>query len=353
MDIVPAQQNIVPHREKLDSTGAYNFYRLNNPSYNQINTKVKNRMDGMRMNKLSALITEMRNEHSTNIDMMTTSEILNVIHEEDRKVANKIQAVLPQVEMAVDSIYHALKNGGRLFYVGAGTSGRLGILDAVECPPTFSTPPELVQAVIAGGTGAIEKAVEGAEDSEYLGEQDLKKRGLIEIDVVVGIAASGRTPYVVGALRYAKSIGASTISLSSNKNAVISKIADVPIEVITGPEVITGSTRMKAATAHKLILNMLTTTTMIKLGKVYENLMVDVKVSNEKLKERAITIVSFITGVSHEKASDILKITDNEVKPAIVMIKAGVSLDEAKDAIQSANGFVRKAVDIALAKGGA
>nr|WP_029190994.1 N-acetylmuramic acid 6-phosphate etherase [Ornithinibacillus scapharcae] len=305
------------------------------------------------MNKLSALITEMRNEHSTNIDMMTTSEILNVIHEEDRKVANKIQAVLPQVEMAVDSIYHALKNGGRLFYVGAGTSGRLGILDAVECPPTFSTPPELVQAVIAGGTGAIEKAVEGAEDSEYLGEQDLKKRGLIEIDVVVGIAASGRTPYVVGALRYAKSIGASTISLSSNKNAVISKIADVPIEVITGPEVITGSTRMKAATAHKLILNMLTTTTMIKLGKVYENLMVDVKVSNEKLKERAITIVSFITGVSHEKASDILKITDNEVKPAIVMIKAGVSLDEAKDAIQSANGFVRKAVDIALAKGGA
>lgn len=306
----------------------------------------------MRMNKLSVLITEMRNEHSTNIDTMTTSEILTVMNEEDKRIALAVQAVLPQVEQAVDMIYQSLKNGGRLFYVGAGTSGRLGILDAVECPPTFSTPPDLVQAVIAGGSGAIEKAIEGAEDNEKLGAQDLKDRDLLEVDVVVGIAASGRTPYVAGALQYANRIGASTISLSSNKNAIISRLADVSIEVITGPEVITGSTRMKAATAHKQILNMLTTTTMIKMGKVYENLMVDVKVSNEKLMERAISIVSTITGVTDDQASETLKITENEVKPAIVMLKAGVSLEEAKAAIHTANGFVRKAIEIALAKGG-
>lgn len=306
----------------------------------------------MRMNKLSALVTEMRNEHSMTIDNMSTSEILSVINNEDLKVALAVQQVLPEVEQAVEKIYYSLKNGGRLFYVGAGTSGRLGILDAVECPPTYSTPPELVQAVMAGGKKAIEKAVEGAEDSEELGANDLAERGLTEIDVVVGIAASGRTPYVAGALKYAKKIGAATVSLTSNKNAVISQIADVKIEVETGPEVITGSTRMKAATAHKLILNMLTTTTMIKIGKVYENLMVDVKVSNLKLQERAINIVSTITGVSYEVAKEALTKSNNEVKPAIVMLKAKVTLKEAKDAIEVANGFVRKAIDIAEARGG-
>lgn len=304
------------------------------------------------MNKLSALVTEMRNEHSMTIDNMSTSEILSVINNEDLKVALAVQQVLPEVEQAVEKIYYSLKNGGRLFYVGAGTSGRLGILDAVECPPTYSTPPELVQAVMAGGKKAIEKAVEGAEDSEELGANDLAERGLTEIDVVVGIAASGRTPYVAGALKYAKKIGAATVSLTSNKNAVISQIADVKIEVETGPEVITGSTRMKAATAHKLILNMLTTTTMIKIGKVYENLMVDVKVSNLKLQERAINIVSTITGVSYEVAKEALTKSNNEVKPAIVMLKAKVTLKEAKDAIEVANGFVRKAIDIAEARGG-
>lgn len=299
------------------------------------------------MNKLSALVTEMRNEHSMAIDNMSTGEILSVINNEDFKVAQAVQQVLPQVEQAVEKIYHSLKNGGRLFYVGAGTSGRLGILDAVECPPTYSTPPDLVQGVMAGGMKAIEKAVEGAEDSEELGAHDLEERGLTEIDVVVGIAASGRTPFVAGALKYAQKIGAATISLTSNANAIISQFADVNIEVVTGPEVITGSTRMKAATAHKLILNMLTTTTMIKIGKVYENLMVDVKVSNHKLKERAINIVSTITNVSYEKAKETLEQSNNEVKPAIVMIKAKVTLEEAKNVIDQANGFVRKAIEIA------
>jgi N-acetylmuramic acid 6-phosphate etherase len=301
----------------------------------------------MRMNKLSALTTEMRNAHSMTIDNMSTGEILSVINNQDMKVALAVQQVMPQIEKAVEKVYHSLKNGGRLFYVGAGTSGRLGILDAVECPPTFSTPPELIQAVMAGGTKAIEKAVEGAEDSEELGAKNLEERELTEIDVVVGIAASGRTPYVVGALKHAQKIGAATVSLTSNQNAVISQFAEVNIEVDTGPEVITGSTRMKAATAHKLILNMLTTTTMIKIGKVYENLMVDVKVSNHKLKVRAINIVSTITNVSYEKAKETLEQSNNEVKPAIVMIKANVSLEKAKHAIQSANGFVRKAIEIA------
>ncbi|SET06870.1 N-acetylmuramic acid 6-phosphate etherase [Oceanobacillus limi] len=303
------------------------------------------------MSKLSTLTTEQRNDKTKSIDNMTTAEILTTINDEDRKVATAIQKVIPQVEATVEAVYQSLKNGGRLFYVGAGTSGRLGILDAVECPPTYSTPPELVQAVMAGGTKAIEKAVEGAEDSETLGANDLKERNVTELDVVIGIAASGRTPYVIGALKYAKEIGASTASLSSNEGSMISRFADINIEVLTGPEVITGSTRMKAATAHKLILNMITTTTMIKIGKVYENLMVDVKVSNQKLKERAISIVSTITDVSYERAKETLKKTNFEVKPAIVMIKANTSLNKAKHSIQKADGFVRKAIDLALSGG--
>ncbi|MEN2768662.1 N-acetylmuramic acid 6-phosphate etherase [Ornithinibacillus xuwenensis] len=299
------------------------------------------------MNNLSALVTEMRNKQSTAIDNMTTSEMLSVISNEDLMVALAVQAVLPQVEQAVEAIYQALKNGGRLFYVGAGTSGRLGILDAVECPPTYSTPPDLIQGVIAGGSTAIEQAVEGAEDSEELGARDLEKRGLTEIDVVVGIAASGRTPYVVGALKYAGEIGAATISLTSNKHSIISQFATVNIEVETGPEVITGSTRMKAATAHKMVLNMLSTASMIKIGKVYENLMVDVKVSNHKLKERAINIVSTITDVTYEQAKETLAQTNYEVKPAIVVLKTEVTTEAAKNALELANGFVRKAIEIA------
>jgi len=296
------------------------------------------------MEGLTTLTTEQRNPQTMELDQMNTAHILNTMNQADMLVAKKVQDVLPQIEDAVELIYTSLKQGGTLFYVGAGTSGRLAILDAVECPPTFSTPPKMVQGVIAGGDQAFIKAVEGAEDDERVGEADLRARDLTEIDVVVGIAASGRTPYVTGALKYAQSIGASTVSLTSNKDAKISQHADVKIEVITGPEVLTGSTRLKAATAHKLILNMLSTTTMIKVGKVYENLMVDVKVSNFKLKERAKNIIATITGVSIERAGIILDKANLEVKPAIVMIQTHVSYEEAKQLIEEANGFVRQAI---------
>lgn len=302
------------------------------------------------MEKLSALTTEMRNEKSTNIDDMSTKNILTLINNEDMTVAKRIQDLLPEIEKTVEVVCESFKSGGRLFYVGAGTSGRLGILDAVECPPTFSTSPELVQAVMAGGMKAIEKAVEGAEDSEEIGAKDLAERKLTAKDVVIGIAASGRTPYVIGALNYANQVGASTVSLSSNENSVIGQYADIKIDVLTGPEVITGSTRMKAATAHKLILNMITSASMIKMGKIYENLMVDVSVSNIKLKERAKGILSTITKIPYAETERFLELANYEVKPAIVMIKADVTYQEAKDYIAEADGFVRKAIELASHK---
>ncbi|MCC3356351.1 N-acetylmuramic acid 6-phosphate etherase [Bacillus sp. REN16] len=299
------------------------------------------------MLKIAALTTESRNENSTTIDKMSTGEILRTINDEDKTVAYSVEAVLPDIAATVDIVHTSLLNGGRLFYVGAGTSGRLGILDAVECPPTYSTPPELVQGIMAGGMIALVEAVEGAEDDTHQGAKDLAEKKLTRLDVVVGIAASGRTPYVIGVLQYAKKIGAKTISLSSNQDSMISKYADVVIDVATGPEVVTGSTRMKAATAHKLILNMITTSTMIKLGKVYENLMVDVNPSNVKLKERAKNIVSTITNESYERVEEVLEHSNFEVKPAIVMIKAGVNFETAKSCIQMSNGFVRNAIEIA------
>ncbi|WP_217589349.1 N-acetylmuramic acid 6-phosphate etherase [Lentibacillus saliphilus] len=299
------------------------------------------------MNKLSTLTTEMRNSNSSNIDTKSTMEILKVINAEDMTVAQSVQAVLPQIGDVVEAVYESLKQGGRLFYVGAGTSGRIGILDAVECPPTFSTTPDVVQAVMAGGTQAFIEAVEGAEDDEGLGAKDLEERGLTELDVVIGIAASGRTPYVIGSLNYARQLGAKTVSLSSNTGSEISKCADISIEVMTGPEVLTGSTRMKAATAHKMILNMVTTASMIKIGKVYENLMVDLKVSNQKLKERAKNIVATITHISYFEAEHILERSNYEVKPAIVMIKTGVPYKQAVAVIDEAKGFVRQAIELA------
>lgn len=299
------------------------------------------------MKNLSTLATEMRNENSMNIDTMSTKDVLATINNEDLRVAEKVRDVLPDIEKAVEAVYHALAKGGKLFYVGAGTSGRLGILDAVECPPTFSTPPDLVQGVIAGGSDAIYTAVEGAEDDEAEGARDLKARDMSERDVVVGIAASGRTPYVLGALKYAQGLGATAISLSSNINTEISQHADVQIEVETGPEVLTGSTRMKAASAHKMILNMITTSSMIKIGKVYENLMVDVKVSNKKLKERAKNIIATVTQASYKEISDTLEKTDNQVKPAIVMLMGGVSHQDAERYIEAADGYVRKAAELA------
>ncbi|MDQ0246629.1 N-acetylmuramic acid 6-phosphate etherase [Bacillus fengqiuensis] len=296
--------------------------------------------------KLTLLTTESRNDQTMHIDTADTTEILRIMNEEDQKIALAVQQVLPDVGVAVKFAYESLKNGGRLIYIGAGTSGRLGVLDAVECPPTFSTDPDMVQGIMAGGEKAFVKAVEGAEDKEELGAQDLKDIHLTANDTVIGIAASGRTPYVTGALQYARSVGAKAVALSCNKNSLISQAADHSIEVVVGPEVLTGSTRLKAATAHKMILNMISTTTMIHLGKAYENLMVDVHVSNYKLKERAINIICKITGVPYEQAKETLETAHNEVKTAIVMLEADKGYDAAKELLEQANGYVRKAVEL-------
>jgi len=293
---------------------------------------------------LELLTTESRNEHSMQIDTANPMDILRIMNEQDQLVALAVKEVLPDVEAAVQFVFESFQKGGRLIYLGAGTSGRLGVLDAVECPPTFSTDPEMVQGLMAGGEGAFLKAVEGAEDDPELGVSDLQSLGLTKNDTVIGIAASGRTPYVIGALRYARSIGAKTVSLSCNKNAAISKEADQSIEVIVGPEVLTGSTRLKSGTAHKMILNMISTSSMILLGKAYDNLMVDVHVSNQKLKERAIGIIRKITGVSYEMASEALEKADLQVKTAIVMIKTNTTKQEAEQLLVEANGYVKTAI---------
>lgn len=295
--------------------------------------------------QLTLLITESQNKQTMKIDTASTKEILNVMNKEDQKVALAVQEVLPDVEVAVEFVSESFQKKGRLIYVGAGTSGRLGVLDAVECPPTFSTNPNQVQGLMAGGEKALVKAVEGAEDKEELGAADLQKIHLNERDTVIGIAASGRTPYVIGALRYAKSVKAKTVALSCNGNSLIGKEADHSIEVVVGPEVLTGSTRLKAASAHKMILNMISTAAMIKVGKAYENLMIDVHVSNEKLKERAIGIICEITGVSYEQASQTLEEANNEVKTAVVMIKTNEIYDTAKLLLNNAGGYVRKAIE--------
>ncbi|MFK9091830.1 N-acetylmuramic acid 6-phosphate etherase [Bacillus salipaludis] len=294
--------------------------------------------------KLELLTTESRNEHSMQIDTAKPMDILRIMNEQDQLVALAVNEVLPEVEAAVKFVFESFKNGGRLIYLGAGTSGRLGVLDAVECPPTFSTDPEMVQGLMAGGEGAFIKAVEGAEDDPELGVNDLKALDLTKHDTVIGIAASGRTPYVIGALSYARSIGAKTVALSCNKNAAISKEADQGIEVIVGPEVLTGSTRLKSGTAHKMILNMISTSSMILLGKAYDNLMIDVHVSNQKLKERAIGIIRKITGVSYEMALETLEKADLQVKTAIVMIKTNTTKQEAEQLLAEANGYVKTAI---------
>lgn len=293
---------------------------------------------------LDLLTTETRNERSMQIDLANPMEILRIMNDEDARVALAVKECLPDVEKAVTFVYESFQKGGRLIYIGAGTSGRLGVLDAVECPPTFSTDPEMVQGLMAGGEGAFIKAVEGAEDAPELAVSDLKKLRLTDLDTVIGIAASGRTPYVIGGLRYARSIGAKTVALSSNKNAAISKEADQSIEVIVGPEVLTGSTRLKAGTAHKMILNMISTSSMILLGKAYENLMVDVHVSNHKLKKRAVGIIMKITGASYEKALETLETADMQVKTAIVMIMAKTTKQEAEKLLEEANGYIRRAI---------
>lgn len=304
------------------------------------------------MEKLSLLTTEESNPKSASLDEMKTAEILKTMNEEDQTIALAVQKVLPQIEQTVEGVVSAFKAGGRLIYTGAGTSGRIGVLDAVECPPTFSTPTELVQAVLAGGQGAMFTAVEGAEDDELLGASDLGKLNITKNDVVIGIAASGRTPYVKGGLVYANSCGATTVALSSNESSLIGKYADIKIEVVTGPEVLTGSTRLRAATAHKMVLNMITTASMVKTGKVYKNLMVDLNASNYKLRERAKQMVCTVTEVSYEKAEAVLEMTDFDVKLAIVMIFTGVGKNEAEQLILASGGFVREAVKTATIKEG-
>lgn len=296
------------------------------------------------MNGLEKLATERSNPKTSKLDSMSVKEIIKTMNEEDQTVAIAVAKVLPQIEDAIHIVYDKLSKGGRLFYVGAGTSGRIGLLDAVECPPTFSTSPQMVQAVLAGGLSAVMVAVEGAEDDKELGENDLIQKKITSSDVVIGIAASGRTPYVAGALSYAQSIGAKTISLTSNVQAAISRFANVAIEVETGPEILTGSTRLKAATAHKMVLNMISTATMIQLGKVYQNLMVDVHASNFKLKERAKRIVCEATNVTNEEAEKALAETQFNVKQAIVMLLTEFTADEVAELLDKTDGKVRAAI---------
>lgn len=293
---------------------------------------------------IKKLSTEGRNPETTDLDEMSPLEIVSVMNQEDEKVPAAIKPELPKIAQAVEKISASFKQGGRLFYVGAGTSGRLGVLDAAECVPTFGTDPDMVQGLIAGGSKAMTLAVEGAEDDVELGGQDLKARKLSDKDVVVGIAASGRTPYVVGALDYAKEIGADTIALSCNQNAVISQHADTKIEVVVGPEVLSGSTRLKSGTAQKMVLNMLSTAAMVRVGKTYGNLMVDVKPTNKKLVQRSINIIVEVTGVSADIAETTLQKADFSVKDAIVMISNKMDQTAAKKKLVESGGFVRQAI---------
>jgi N-acetylmuramic acid 6-phosphate etherase len=294
---------------------------------------------------LSNLTTERRNDATMNLDELSVETAAQLMNQEDQKVAPSVEKTLPQIAQAVKQIIQAFNHGGRLIYMGAGTSGRLGVLDAAECVPTFGVSKEMVVGLIAGGAQAMTVAVEGAEDSLTLGPQDLQELNLTENDAVVGIAASGRTPYVIGGLKYAASVGAATISLACNPNAAISKYAKTAIEVDCGPEFLTGSTRLKSGTAQKLILNMLSTLSMIGIGKVYNNLMVDVKATNEKLVERAKQIVMQATGVSYAEAEHYLDEANLSVKTAIVMAKTGTNKKQAEQRLAAADGFVKKSIE--------
>lgn len=296
------------------------------------------------MENLQGLMTEEKNSNTADLDCLSSREIVQRMNDEDKKVPHAVENVLDEVAKAVDIIVASLENEGRLFYFGAGTSGRLGILDASECPPTFGTPPELVQGVIAGGQKAMVRAVEGAEDSAELGRDDVRIHGVTERDVVVGIAASGRTPYVLGALKEAQAIGAKTISVSCNETAIINEGVDVAIGVVVGPEVLTGSTRLKAGTAQKLVLNMLTTASMIRLGKVYGNLMVNVQATNQKLRERVKRIIMEVTGVSYMEAEKLSTLADGDAKTAILMRLTGTSREEAMRLLKLTKGRIREAI---------
>ncbi|MFF9391366.1 N-acetylmuramic acid 6-phosphate etherase [Streptomyces griseoluteus] len=295
---------------------------------------------------LSTLGTETRNERTTDLDRMPIDELLAVMNAEDQSVALAVRDALPQIAPAVEAAADSLRRGGRLIYVGSGTSGRLGLLDAVECPPTFGTPPEQVVGLLSGGPDAFAVAVEGAEDQPSAAAADLDEIAVNERDIVVGLAASGRTPYVIGGLRHAASRGAATVSVACNRDAIISRHADFPIEVLTGPEVLTGSTRLKAGTAQKMVCNMLSTAAMVRLGKVYGNLMVDVKASNEKLVDRIHRMVVQATGADSEAAAEALRKADGHAKTAIVMLSAGTTREDALRRLDEADGDTRLAIHL-------
>lgn len=294
---------------------------------------------------LSRISTEQRNSRTGEIDTLSTLDMLHVINREDAAVVPAVAAQLQQIARAVDGIVARMQNGGRLIYIGAGTSGRLGVLDASECPPTFNTPPELVVGLIAGGDFALRHAVERVEDSPEEGESALQEVGLTDRDAVVGIAASGRTPFVLGAIEYGRKIGALTIGVCNSANAPLSASVDIPIAVLSGPEVITGSTRLKSGSAQKLVLNMLSTASMIRLGKTYGNLMVDVQPTNEKLRARAVRIVSEATGLDSERANEALAMANGEVKTAIVCTLTGLTADQARERIAAADGHIRTVIN--------
>ncbi len=301
--------------------------------------------DARLISELERLVSEDRNPRSMDIDLLPTVDVLRRINDEDQGVPAAVGKVIPQIAEAVDEIVKAFRKGARLVYIGAGTSGRLGVLDASECPPTFSVPEGMVVGLIAGGDHALRHAVEGAEDDPVQGRQDLMDIGLTADDVVVGIAVSGRTPYVIGALNYAKSLGAKTAALSCNPDSVIAAIADIAISPVVGPEILTGSTRLKSGTAQKLVLNMLTTASMIKIGKSYQNLMVDLHASNQKLVARAARIVMQATGCDIDEARRALDLTGNDVKLAILIVVTGMDVDAARTALSEAGGFLRKAIN--------
>ena len=293
---------------------------------------------------LSTLITEQRNPNSMNVDCLSALEIVQLMNKEDKQVPLAIEKCLPQIAQAVECIVAAFQQGGRLVYIGAGTSGRLGVLDASECPPTFGVSPEMVKGIIAGGERALRHPIEGAEDSKAQAVVDLQTIQLSSKDVLVGIAASGRTPYVIGALEYAKSLGSVTVSIASNPNSAMANIVDIAIDTVVGPEVLTGSSRLKSGTAQKLVLNMLTTASMILMGKCYQNLMVDVQASNEKLKARAIRIVMQATDCEKALAEETLKLADQNAKLAIMMILSGLDRAQAEALLEKHHGKLQLAL---------
>jgi len=301
------------------------------------------------MQDLSQLPTEARNPATESLDRLSTLELAEAMHTADQEAVAAVEKELPRIAHAIDAIVARLEQGGRMFYLGAGTSGRLGVLDASECPPTYNTPPEMVQGLIAGGDAALRRSVESAEDDQGQGRRDLEQHGISGKDVLVGIAASGRTPYVLGGIRYGRKLGALTIGVSCVPESLLAQAAELAITPATGPEVVTGSTRMKAGTATKLVLNMLSTGTMVRLGYVFGNLMVNVQPTNTKLRDRARRIIAMVTGLAYEGAVALLE-RAGSVKAAIVMEKLGVSREEAERRLTAARGRLRTALETHTAR---